>query len=97
MIQSIGIPAISNRVKALGDLLIGGLKEKGYNIISPRLGESWSGIVSFAHPTHSHEKIFQDLRNKRIEIALRVNRLRCSAHFYNTEAQIQQLLAALPA
>jgi len=97
MIQSIGIPAISNRVKALGDLLIGGLKDKGYKIISPRLGESWSGIVSFAHPTHSHEKIFQDLRAKRIEIALRVNRLRCSAHFYNTEAQIQQLLAALPA
>ncbi len=97
LIQSIGIPAISNRVKALGDLLIGGLKDKGYKIISPRLGESWSGIVSFAHPTHSHEKIFQDLRAKRIEIALRVNRLRCSAHFYNTEAQIQQLLAALPA
>jgi selenocysteine lyase/cysteine desulfurase len=95
MIQSIGIPAISNRVKALGDLLIAGLRNKGYKVISPRLGDSWSGIVSFAHPTHSHEKIFQELRTKRIEIALRVNRLRCSPHFYNTEAQIQQLISSL--
>jgi selenocysteine lyase/cysteine desulfurase len=96
LIQAVGIDQISLRVKALGDLLIAGLKKKGYRVISPRLGESWSGIVSFASPTISHEKIFQELRTKRIEIALREGRLRCSPHFYNTEAQVQQLLDALP-
>jgi selenocysteine lyase/cysteine desulfurase len=96
LIQSVGIPQIANRVKALGDLLIAGLRAKGYRVVSPRLGEQWSGNVCFVSPTLSHEKIFQDLRAKRIEIALREHRLRCSPHFYNTEAQIQQLLAALP-
>jgi cysteine desulfurase / selenocysteine lyase len=96
LIQSVGIPQIASRVKALGDLLISGLRAKNYRVISPRLGEQWSGSVAFASPTHHHEKIFQDLRNKKIEIALRVGRLRCSPHFYNTEAQIQRLVEALP-
>jgi selenocysteine lyase/cysteine desulfurase len=34
---------------------------------------------------------------KKIEIAFRENRLRASPHFYNTEEQIDQLVAALPA
>ena len=96
MIQSIGIPAISTRIKTLTDQLITGLKNKGYRLISPRLGDQWSGSVSFVSPTLNHEKIFQDLRNKKIEIASRVGRLRCSPHFYNTESQIQRLIEALP-
>jgi len=96
MLQSVGISAIAERVKLLGDILIAGLRKKGYRVISPRLGETWSGIVSFSSPTLNHEKIFQDLRTKHIEIALREGRLRCSPHFYNTEAQIQRLLTALP-
>jgi len=96
MLQSIGIGEISARIKSLTDILITGLKGKGYRIISPRLGEQWSGIVSFASPMLNHEKIFQYLRSQRIEIAQRVGRLRCSPHFYNTEAQIQRLLDALP-
>jgi cysteine desulfurase/selenocysteine lyase len=96
MLQSIGILQIGERIKMLGDLLIAGLRKKGYRVISPRLGENWSGIVSFSSPTLSHEKIFQDLRAKRIEIALREGRLRCSPHFYNTEEQIQRLVDALP-
>lgn len=97
LLQSISIPQIAGRIKSLGDLLIAGLRTKGYRIISPRLGEQWSGIVSFVSPTHSHDKIFQTLRTERkIEIALRVGRLRCSPHFYNTEAQIKQLIDALP-
>jgi selenocysteine lyase/cysteine desulfurase len=96
LLQSIGIDQIANRVKTLGDLLIAGLKQKGYRVISPRLGDQWSGNVCFTSPAHPHEKIFQDLRAKKIEIALRVARLRCSAHFYNTEMQIQRLVDALP-
>jgi len=97
MLQSIGIPQISQRIKLLGDQLITGLKSKGYSIVSPRTGDQWSGIVSFVSPTLNHEKIFQDLRkDHRIEIALRERRLRCSAHFYNTEEEIQRLIKALP-
>jgi selenocysteine lyase/cysteine desulfurase len=97
LIQSVGIPQISARVKHLTDRLIAGLGQKGYHIISPRLGDQWSGIVSFKSPTLNHDKIFVELRAKHVEIALREGRLRCSPHFYNTEAQIDRLVDLLPA
>ncbi len=97
MLQSVGIPQISQRIKSLGDILIAGLKSKGYRIISPRSGVQWSGIVSFVSPTLNHEQIFHDLRREHhIEIALRERRLRCSPHFYNTEEEIQRLISVLP-
>jgi selenocysteine lyase/cysteine desulfurase len=34
-------------------------------------------------------------KQHKIEIAVRENRLRCSPHFYNTEAQIDAVIAAL--
>jgi cysteine desulfurase/selenocysteine lyase len=97
MLKSIGVPAISQRLKFLGDHLIAGLESRGYRIVSPRTAEHWSGIVSFISPTLNHEQIFHDLRREHhIEIALRERRLRVSPHFYNTEEEIERLLKALP-
>jgi cysteine desulfurase / selenocysteine lyase len=97
MLQSIGIPVISKRLKFLGEKLIAGLESKGYRIVSSRTAEQWSGIVSFVSPTLNHEQIFHDLRREHhIEIALRERRLRCSPHFYNTEEEVQRVLDALP-
>ena len=77
LLLSIGIDAISNRVKRLTDRLIEGLLEKGYRIISPRSGEQWSGIVGFVSPSHDSEvdpgKVGKE---NHIEIALRERRLR---------------------
>jgi selenocysteine lyase/cysteine desulfurase len=98
MLQSIGVPQISQRLKFLGDQLIAGLQSEGYRVISPRTAGQWSGIVSFVSPTLNHEQIVHDLRREHhIEIALREWRLRCSPHFYNTEQEIERLLKALPA
>jgi selenocysteine lyase/cysteine desulfurase len=97
LLQSVGIDAIANRVKLLGDLLADGLEKKKYRLISPRGGDEWSGIISFVSPRHSHEKIFLELRKQhRIELAVREGRLRCSPHFYNTEEQIHRVLDLLP-
>jgi selenocysteine lyase/cysteine desulfurase len=97
LLQSAGIDPIGQRLKLLTDILIAGLKKKGYQVISPRESQQWSGIVSFASPVHSHDQIFTDLRrNHKIEIAVREGRLRCSPHFYNTESQIDKLVDALP-
>jgi cysteine desulfurase / selenocysteine lyase len=97
MLKSLGADQISNRLKVLTDRLIGGLEVRGYKIISPRgLGE-WSGIVSFTSPVHKHDQIVRMLRKDfKIEIAMREGRLRCSPHFYNTEEQMDRLVAALP-
>ncbi len=97
LLQGIGTAAIFERLRILTDRLIMGLSQKGYVILSPRGLGQWSGIVSFISPGHHHSQILKQLRTEhRTEIALREGRLRVSAHFYNTEAQIDALVAALP-
>lgn len=97
MLKSLGVENIATRLRTLSDRLIDGLELKGYQVISPRHLGVWSGIVSFTSPTHKHEEIFNTLRKKhKIELAVREGRLRCSPHFYNTEAQIDNLIDALP-
>jgi cysteine desulfurase/selenocysteine lyase len=97
LLMDSGIAEVGQRVKVLTDRLILGLMVKGYQVISPRSGLEWSGIVSFVSPKLNHQEIFVALRKERIEIALREGRLRASPHFYNTEVQIDKLLDALPA
>ena len=99
MLHAIGIEAISARIKTLTDHLIAALTAKGYQVLSPRAAEQWSGIVSFTSPNpDAHLAMFRTLRkDHHTEIALREGRLRVSPHFYNTEAQIDRLVDHLPA
>ena len=98
LLNSAGIDAIADRLKTLTDRLIAGLELRGYQIISPRAGNAWSGIVCFTSSKHPHDDLCQMLRkDHKIEIAVREKRLRCSPHFYNNETQIDELLQALPA
>ena len=97
LLNEVGVEGVSARLKHLTDYLIERLTPKGYTILSPRSEEQWSGSVSFASSVHSHQEIWLTLRKQhRIEIALREGRLRCSAHFYNAEQQIDRLIDALP-
>jgi cysteine desulfurase/selenocysteine lyase len=97
LLIGVGATNIFERLKLLTDRLIHGLEGKGYVIVSPRALGQWSGIVSFTSPAHHHSQIAKMLRTEhKTEIAVREGRLRVSAHFYNTEAQIDALVAALP-
>jgi selenocysteine lyase/cysteine desulfurase len=97
LLSAIGTPNVAARLKHLTDHAIGGLSAKGYSIISPRQGDEWSGILSFTSPTHDPQQIWRTLRTEHnTELALREGRLRISAHLYNTEEQLDRLLANLP-
>jgi cysteine desulfurase/selenocysteine lyase len=97
LLHTLGTPNIAARLKVLTDRLITGLIAKGYTIISPRVDEAWSGIVSFTSAAHNQDLIVRTLRkDHRIELALREGRLRASPHFYNTETQIDRLIELLP-
>jgi selenocysteine lyase/cysteine desulfurase len=97
MLKSLGHEFVGGRLRVLTDRLIEGLKRKGYNVVSPRDQDQWSGIVSFTTNKHSHPGIVSALRKEhRVEMAVRDGRIRCSPHFYNTEAQIDRLLGLLP-
>jgi selenocysteine lyase/cysteine desulfurase len=97
LLLQVGIEAVAARIREITDDLIRGLEGKGYEIVSPREGEKWSGIVCFNSAVHDHLKLWRTLRDEhKTEIAVREGRLRCSPHFYNTEEQIDRLIAKLP-
>jgi selenocysteine lyase/cysteine desulfurase len=94
----IGIDNVWKRVGALTDRLVEGVQEKGYRVVSSRESGEASGIVAFVSGTHDHNRIVSHLRQEyRTVIAAREGRLRVSPHFYNTEAEIDQLVEHLPA
>jgi cysteine desulfurase/selenocysteine lyase len=97
LLKQARVGAVAQRVRELTDLLIELLQKKGYRVLSPRDKWQWSGIVSFASPTHDHAKLVVALRKEhQVEIAVREGRLRASPHFYNTEAQMARFVEALP-
>ena len=96
-LRSLGVDAISQRIKHLTDRLITGLRDKGYQIASPRNDDQWSGIVSFSSTKHDHNAIAKTLRkDHKTEVVVREGRLRASPHFYMTDAQIDRLTEHLP-
>jgi cysteine desulfurase / selenocysteine lyase len=98
LIASVGVDQIWQRVRALTDELADGLRCGGFVVASPRSEGEASGIVSFTRPGMDVAAVARKLKKQhRIELAVRASRLRCSPHFYNTSAQIRQLLDQLDA
>ena len=93
---SIGIDAIHQQVRALGDQFASAARSKGYTVVSPRDGEV-SGAVCFTSPTHKPGAIVHRLRSEhRTELASRSERVRFAPHFYNTAEQVDRLITNLP-
>jgi selenocysteine lyase/cysteine desulfurase len=53
--------------------------------------------VCFRHPTVDSTALAEELQKAGVIISVRGDVVRVSPHFYNTEAELEQLLAALPA
>ena len=97
VIQSVGIDAIHNQVKSLGDQFAAGVAAKGYTVISDRRGDV-SGAVCFTSPNGKPDDLVKMLREThKVELAARKGRLRFSPHFYNTSEQVERALAVMPA
>ena len=93
----LGVLEIWQRVKALTDRLVEGVRAKGYRVVSSRSGDEASGIVAFVSDTRDHARIVSHLRQEyRTVVASRLGRIRVSPHFYNTEEEIDQLIEHLP-
>ena len=82
-----------HRVLKVTDHLIDGLKKKGRRILTPLHSDRRSGIVVFEDP--DPPATFKKLKSLNITLASRVNSIRASPHYYNTEEEIDKLLAAL--
>jgi selenocysteine lyase/cysteine desulfurase len=95
LLLEIGVDAIGERVIELTDRLALGLAQHGARVLSPRADGLASGIVSFSVPEEAPERTRHRLIEKRVFVAVRRGGVRASPHFYNSEDEIDQLLAAL--
>ena len=95
LLLEVGVSAIEQRILALTDRLVEGLRERGGELRSPRGPEDASGIVSFVMPGEPPGNTVKRLHANRIFVTERRGGVRASPHFYNSEDEIDQLLAAL--
>ncbi|MCA9967946.1 MAG: hypothetical protein KC423_27060, partial [Anaerolineales bacterium] len=91
-----GPARIEARVLALTDLLCAEVERRGYEVITPRSGGEKSGIVIFRSDRHDSQMLLERLTAVNILVSLRNGGIRVSPHFYNTETEIEQLVAELP-
>jgi cysteine desulfurase/selenocysteine lyase len=98
LIEEIGIANIEAHGAALGQYLYDGLarKERIRIVSSPDPAHRAAVIVFTLGSPEQDAAMAQQLEDRGIAIALRPLGMRASPHFYNTEADIDRLLEALP-
>ena len=77
-------------VERLNERLVDGLRKKGKHITSPLEKNRRSGIVTFQMDDAA--EVSRKLQQEHITVAPRVNTLRVSPHFYNTDREVDTLL-----
>lgn len=90
-----GPRAIEPRVLALAERAAAGLAERGFRRINSGLSGEASGIAVAVHPRRSADDLVRRLAERRVVVAVRAGRLRVSPHFYNTEEEVDRMLAEL--
>jgi cysteine desulfurase/selenocysteine lyase len=90
-----GMNEVERRVLSLTERAAAGLAERGWQVISSRAEGETSGIVTAVHPDHDAGETVRRLAKRGVIVADRAGRFRVSPHFYNTEAEIDRLLAEL--
>jgi len=106
LLLDVGIPQISAQLLRLKHRLIDRLTLQGFRFLGPATGPNASGITTCWREGGgaSPEQIVQHLAGHKITVSLRHDRagrphLRFSPHFYNTEAEMDQvadLMASCP-
>jgi selenocysteine lyase/cysteine desulfurase len=93
LLQETGVPAVEAHVSALNTRLIAGLEELGAQVVTPAEPARRGPLVCVR--STDAPALVASLAGKHITCSLRDTNLRVAAHFYNTEGDIDTLLAAL--
>jgi cysteine desulfurase / selenocysteine lyase len=105
--MDIGLEAIEDRVRRLGELLRNELAALPGVTVRDR-GARRSGIVTFTHESRSAAELAAALADQKINVRVSAQtyrfdegvtptpRVRASVHYYNTEEELYRLVAALP-
>lgn len=90
MMLELGPECIEKRVLELADMTADMLRRSGASILHER-----TNIVAAHWPDRDAGELAKKLEQQRILVAARHGNLRVSPHFYNTEADLEKLRAAL--
>ena len=93
LLLDIGMDTVESRILALSRRLGEGLREGGYELLAEP-GES--GIVAFRSAAHPSGDLARRLQARRVQLTDRGGTVRLAPHVYNTEAEIDAVLEALP-
>lgn len=93
LLLEVGIGSIEKHLLNLGERMVSGLSDIGLRFLGAADKKYWSGIYSFSGP--QMEALFNHLKEQDIITSLRNGNLRISPHFYNTAAEIDELIAAV--
>jgi len=97
LLHEVGVSSIQAYLETLTDQLSEGLRSLDYEIVSSRQPGEKSQIVCIRHKGGlSPMELYALLRKRNIVTAPRGDRLRISPHFYNSFAEIEDLLKTLP-
>jgi cysteine desulfurase / selenocysteine lyase len=92
-----GAPVVEEVVLRLADRLRDELPSRGYELVlKPSSPSERSGIVSFPQPRMVPTELHTRLREAGVIISQRGDFLRASAHYYNSDEDLDRLLEALP-
>ena len=91
----VGPAVVEERVLALSSMLAERLADAGCEVVEPwpRRNEESSGIVSFRKPGQSAQEVMRDLNASKVVCRTHADFVRLSPHFYNTEEEIDRVIA----
>ena len=99
LVLEIGVENIATELLRKRALLVPTLKAKGFTVLNAEAKlENASGIVSFYQPGNDMAELHKKFSDAGIATSLRTDRqgqnyIRLSPHFYNTDAELQRVLA----
>jgi cysteine desulfurase/selenocysteine lyase len=96
LIEEVGVDAIAAQVMSTTRHAMDTLRRKGYTVDSPNDDDRRAGILMFSHARHASDDLLQVLRQANVFASLRNGRVRFSPHFYNTAADLDAAIDALP-
>ena len=97
MFLQAGPAQIERDLLALTDTLADRLQSLGCRITSPRGEQEKSGLLTFIHPSIASADLAAALNARQIICVDRAGSVRFSPHFYNDEAELQQVVQAVKA
>lgn len=100
LLLEVGQQKIAGQIRALTQLLRDQIAAADFEFLSPTEEKNRSGILTFRHPRVSSDHLAEVLSKNGIVVSLRFDRadrswLRVSPHFYNTAAEMQQMVDLL--